>query len=117
MHDSAGQPANPFEGKTYAQSVEILAERYGERRALVFRDRRYSFRDVRAEVDNATRRLATLGLARGDRIAIWLPNRPEFICPKQLRSSRLPPLSGAPSAGELPLEVCSPLSYRSQSCA
>lgn len=79
MHDSAIQVTNPFEGKTYGQAVDLLAERYGDRRALIFRDRRYSFRDVKAEVDKASRRLATLGLARGDTVALWLPNRPEFI--------------------------------------
>jgi fatty-acyl-CoA synthase len=79
MQDSEARTVNPFESKTYGQAIEILAERYGERRALVFRDRRYSFRDVKAEVDKASRRLVTLGLAPGDTIAIWLPNRPEFI--------------------------------------
>jgi fatty-acyl-CoA synthase len=79
MRDNAAHTANPFESKTFGQAIEILAERYGEHRALVFRDRRYSFRDVKMEVDKASRRLATLGLVAGDTIAIWLPNRPEFI--------------------------------------
>lgn len=79
MRDRAAGAVNPFEDKTYGQAIHILAERYGEGRALVFRGRRYSFRNVKAEVDKASRRLATLGLAPGDTIALWLPNRPEFI--------------------------------------
>lgn len=79
MLDSTAEVVNPFEGKTYGEAIALLAERYGDRRALVFRDRRYSFRDVKAEVDKASRQLTSLKLERGSTIAIWLPNRPEFI--------------------------------------
>jgi acyl-CoA synthetase (AMP-forming)/AMP-acid ligase II len=70
---------NPFRDKTYAQSIEILAERYGDATALVFEGRRYSFRDVKHEVDRASARLGTLGLGPGDTLALWMPNRPEFL--------------------------------------
>ncbi|NYZ16540.1 acyl--CoA ligase [Azospirillum sp. RWY-5-1] len=70
---------NEFVGKTYAQSLELLAERYGPREALVFRDRRFTFRDLKELADRASVRFAALGLRPGDKIALWLPNRPEHI--------------------------------------
>lgn len=70
---------NIFTGKTYAQSLSHLAERFAHRDALVFRGRRWSFEAVRREVDKASARLATLGLQKQDKIALWMPNRPEFI--------------------------------------
>ncbi len=70
---------NPFADKSYGECVALLVEMYGDRRALVFRGRRYTFRDVKVRVDEASRRLATLGLKRGDTIALWMPNRPEFL--------------------------------------
>ncbi len=71
--------ANPYVGLTYGQALGQLVARYGDRPALVFQDRRHTFADVRREVDRASRRLAQLGLRRGDKVAIWLPNRPEFL--------------------------------------
>src|SRR6056297_414095 len=70
---------NPFIGRTYAQSLADIAARFSTRDALVFRDRRYSFADLKAEADRVSARLAGLGLGRGDKIAILMPNRPEFL--------------------------------------
>ncbi len=70
---------NPYLGLTYGQAVERLAAVFGARTALVFNDRRYSFIDVKAEIDAAAGRLAALGLRPGDTVALWMPNRPEFI--------------------------------------
>lgn len=70
---------NVFAGKTYAQSLSYFAERFAHRDALVFRGRRWSFEHVRREVDKASARLVTLGLQKQDKIALWMPNRPEYI--------------------------------------
>ena len=70
---------NPYLGLTYGQAVAHLADSFGDRLALVFKDSRFSFADVRREVDAAARRLAALGLRPGDTVALWMPNRPEFI--------------------------------------
>ncbi len=70
---------NPFVGITYAEALRSIERRHGPREALYFRGRRYTFSDVRREVDRASARLATLGLEPGDKVAIWMPNRPEFI--------------------------------------
>ncbi len=72
-------PNNPFIGKSYATALNELAQRFADREALVFDDRRWRFRDIMGEIDGVSARLASLGLRRGDKISLWLPNRPEFI--------------------------------------
>jgi len=71
--------SNPFVDKTYAEAVVLLATRYGDRLALRHRGRSWSFRELKEEVDRASARLSTLGLAPGDKVAIWMPNRPEYL--------------------------------------
>lgn len=71
--------SNPFRDLTYAEALRLMEERYGAREAMVFRDERYSFADLRREADAASRRFAALGLKAGDKVSILMPNRPEFI--------------------------------------
>ena len=47
-----------------------MAERFGSRPALVFRDERYSFADLKREADMASTRLAGLGLKPGDAVEV-----------------------------------------------
>jgi fatty-acyl-CoA synthase len=70
---------NPYTDKTYGESLALIADRFGPREALVFEGRHWTFRDVKAEIDRASARLATLGLAPGEKVAVWMPNRPEFL--------------------------------------
>lgn len=70
---------NDFTGKTHGEALDLVAERFAEREALVFQGRRWTYAQVRAEVEAAASRLATLGLEAGAHIALWLPNRPEFL--------------------------------------
>ena len=70
---------NEFAEKTYGEVLALLAKRHQDREALVFQDRRYTFADVKANVDAASARLAGLGLKAGDTVSLWLPNRPEFV--------------------------------------
>lgn len=70
---------NQFVGMTYARAIEWMAQTYADNEALVYHDRRYSFRDAKQLIDRASGRLATLGLPTGSTISIWLPNRPEYL--------------------------------------
>jgi acyl-CoA synthetase (AMP-forming)/AMP-acid ligase II len=70
---------NPFFGLTYARSIAEIVRRYGDREALVFRGRRYTFRDLQRQADSMSARFAALGLKRGDHVSLLLPNRPEFL--------------------------------------
>lgn len=73
------EAANPFAGLTYGAALEHLAGRHGEREALTFRDQRYSFVALKAAADRASARLAALGLRPGDKVAMWLPNRADYV--------------------------------------
>jgi len=70
---------NPFRNLTYAESIEYIASKYADREAVVFRNERYTYADLKKYSDRASARLAFLGLRPGDKIALLLPNRPEFI--------------------------------------
>ena len=70
---------NLFVNKTYAESIRLLVENYSNRIALIFGDQKYTFRQIKNEVDKASRKLRAIGLNRGDKVAIWLPNQPEFL--------------------------------------
>jgi fatty-acyl-CoA synthase len=70
---------NEFAGKTYGAALAHLAQRHGDRTALVFQGRTWSFAEVKAEVDRCAARLGTLGVAPQDKVALWMSNRPDFI--------------------------------------
>ena len=55
------------------------AERFGEAEAFVFDQSRWTFTEFEAEVDRAARTLLALGVRPGDKIALWLMNRPEWL--------------------------------------
>lgn len=71
--------SNPYIGLTYARALDRLVEKWGEREALRFGERRWTFREARQEIDRVSARLSALGLKPGDTVAIWMPNRPEFL--------------------------------------
>ena len=48
--------------KTFGSLVDTMAERFGDREALVFKDERYSFLEVRTRVDEVARGLIQLGV-------------------------------------------------------
>ena len=70
---------NPFRDMTYSQSIAYIADKFRNREAVVFRGQRFSYADIKREIDSASARYASLGLKPGDKVAILLPNRPEFI--------------------------------------
>ena len=57
---------------------EIATARPGAE-AVVFRGERLSYAALQARVDTLARALLGLGVSRGDRVALLLPNRPEWL--------------------------------------
>jgi fatty-acyl-CoA synthase len=68
-----------FPKQTLGSLPERAARRWGAREALVFQGRRWSFAELSAGVDRLARGLISLGVAPGEKIALWMVNRPEFI--------------------------------------
>ena len=56
-----------------------MAERFGSREALVFRDARFTFSEVADQVDLAAKALMALGVEAGDQVSLWLNNRAEWL--------------------------------------
>ena len=68
-----------FEKQSLGSLPERAARRWGSREALCFKGRRLTFADLAAGVDRAAKGLIALGIRPGDKVALWLLNRPEWI--------------------------------------
>ncbi|HKI98963.1 MAG TPA: AMP-binding protein [bacterium] len=55
------------------------ARRWGDREALFFQGRRWSFRQLADDVDRAAKGLLALGVEPGEHVGLWLGNRPEWV--------------------------------------
>ena len=65
--------------KTYGAMTDEAAERWGDREALYFEGRRWSFNEFKAEVDRTAKALIALGVKRGEHVSLWVTNRPEWM--------------------------------------
>jgi fatty-acyl-CoA synthase len=65
--------------RTIPDLIDELAQRFPEREALVGSGRRYTYRELRVEVRRIARGLHALGVRRGDKVAILMGNRPEWL--------------------------------------
>jgi fatty-acyl-CoA synthase len=65
--------------RTIPDLIDELARRVPGREALVGSGQRYTYRELRAEVRRIARGLAALGVRRGDKVAILMGNRPEWL--------------------------------------
>jgi long-chain acyl-CoA synthetase len=61
------------------QAFDKATERAPERRAVVFYGREISYRELREATDRLACALAELGVRKGDRVALYLLNSPQFI--------------------------------------
>ncbi len=69
------------EGKTIGAALRATAERHPKNDAVVFTARgwRASYEAFDAQVDALARSLLSLGLKKGDHVAIWAGNCPEWV--------------------------------------
>jgi fatty-acyl-CoA synthase len=73
-------PAGPwFEPITLGALPGRAAVRWGGREAVGFRGQRWTFAALAAGVDRVARGLMALGVRPGDKVALWMVNRPEWI--------------------------------------
>jgi long-chain acyl-CoA synthetase len=61
-----------------AQNLEQSTRHVPDKPAIVFGDRTLTYRELSAAVDRTARGLAAHGVVAGDRVALFLPNIPEF---------------------------------------
>ena len=69
------------DGLTIGRVLQATAERVGERDALVFpkRDLRLNWRQFDGQVTAAARALTAIGVRRGEHVAVWATNVPEWV--------------------------------------
>ncbi|MDP9478416.1 MAG: AMP-binding protein [Actinomycetota bacterium] len=70
-----------IEGLTVGGLLSLVTERRPEQDALVYADRglRYSYREFDEAVERCARALMALGLKKGDHVAVWGQNVPEWV--------------------------------------
>jgi long-chain acyl-CoA synthetase len=77
-----------------AQLLERSALYHADRPALVFGERRWTYAELDRDVSTLAAGFASLGLAVGERVALHLPNRPDFVLAYYaLQKAGLVPLS------------------------
>jgi len=65
--------------KSVPQAFDEAADKYADKTALVFYGRDIRYRELREAADRLAGAFARLGLKKGDRIALYLLNSPQFI--------------------------------------
>src|SRR6266567_3678460 len=55
------------------------AQRFPEKIALVFQGQKMSYRELDGLANSCANALAKLGVKKGDRVALYMTNRPEYI--------------------------------------
>ncbi len=70
-----------IEGLTIPQALQRTIDRFGQRDAVVFPQLglRWNYRQFGDQVEQAARGLLALGINRGEHVAIWATNVPEWI--------------------------------------
>src|SRR5437870_4581164 len=71
----------PLHGETIGSFLDRTVAEHGDREALVSRhqDKRYTYRQLDAEVRWLARGLLALGLQKGERVALWSANTAEWL--------------------------------------
>jgi len=59
--------------------TKIAAEKYGNKPALIFNDSPISFEELNASCLKLANVLKEKGVSKGDKVAICLPNCPEYV--------------------------------------
>jgi long-chain acyl-CoA synthetase len=68
-----------FEPMAMFELFRRSAEKYADKVYLDFLGREYRYKAVAAEVDKAARGLQTLGVRRGVKVGLFLPNCPQYV--------------------------------------
>jgi fatty-acyl-CoA synthase len=69
----------PPRARTLGTLLDEIAAAHGDREAVVFRGERLTYAELRERADTLARAFLALGVSRGDRVAVLLPNRPEWL--------------------------------------
>jgi len=79
VYDDGVPAALDYEERPLPFFLERSARDYPDATALIFLNRRLTYRQLAAEVDRFAAALSALGVERGTRVAIQLPNLPQTV--------------------------------------
>lgn len=68
-----------FTKQTFGSLLDSAAERMGDRPALTFEGKEFSFLDLQTEAHGVARALIASEVSPGEIVALWMDNRPEWI--------------------------------------
>lgn len=68
-----------YSERTIDKLVERSADQYEDRTFLIYEDQKYSYWDLQRLSERIAGGMGQIGVKKGDRVAIFLPNCPEFI--------------------------------------
>jgi acyl-CoA synthetase (AMP-forming)/AMP-acid ligase II len=111
LHDNAGKlsaGARPGQALTIAGALDVAASRWSELAAIVDGDHRCSYAELRSRALRAASGLTGLGVRKGDRVAICLPNGLDWVVAfygAVYAGAVVVPLNTALSASELAYQV------------
>ncbi|MCH8972148.1 MAG: AMP-binding protein [Acidobacteria bacterium] len=71
--------ADWFEKRTLGGLLDDAVRRFASREALCFEDRRWTFAQFQSDVDRTAQALIHQGVRPGDKVSLWMTNRPEWL--------------------------------------
>ena len=77
--DDVSPSLEPYPDRTLIDYLDSLARDHGSRTALIFKGARINYRRLHRESDAFAGALTSIGVRPGDRVALLLPNTPQFF--------------------------------------
>ncbi len=78
--DKAGIPHHlAYPSTTLGRILDQTADRFGNNEAMIYNHHRWTYRELLAAVNRMAGGLAYLGVRRGERVLLVLPNCPEMV--------------------------------------
>ena len=68
-----------MEATTLGALANLTTERFGDREFLCFQGARWSFTETQVEIAKVARGLIGLGIRPGEKVSLWMTNRPEWV--------------------------------------
>ena len=81
LSHTKGETDTPLIEQTIGDNFDATVARFGDREALVdvAQGKRWTYRELQADVDRLARALMAAGVTKGDRVGIWAPNCSEWV--------------------------------------
>jgi len=73
------QSLAPYSYKPLSDILDKVAQEHPNQTAILYQGRELKYHQLKRRVDNLANGLVNLGLEKGDRVCIFLPNCPEYI--------------------------------------